>query len=173
MDWSNAQALSVCLALREICREAQFRFRAAATMTSSTALRMVLHTYAQQRYLFEDALQAEIRTLGGDRETLPAETRGSFAVNVLGQDSNQDAILAYCERGEALSIQDYLRAREAVLPPRVQRLVDYQLGRMTAAKARFRALRGLELGVDGNGGMDMPRHQMPPGREAVGQLTNV
>ncbi|MEO5657146.1 MAG: hypothetical protein ABIO65_06475 [Nitrospiria bacterium] len=150
-------------------------------MTRSTALRMVLDTYAQQRLLFEDALQEEIRTLRDDRTMPPTEARSSFAVNVLGQGSSQDEILAYCERGEELSIQEYLRVGDANLPPRVRRLIEYQLGRMAAAKARFRALRGLETGTDEesdlirrrNGDMDMPRHDMPPGREACGQLLHV
>lgn len=170
---------TVCNALIETCRDAEGGFRSAAQMTESTALRMVFQTYVQQRELFEDALQEELRRMDKG-PTIPASVhRGWLEIKTLREGASVDSILTACAYGEEMSMKNYEEALQSGLPPDLHRLVESQYRRIAAARHRLCSLHGVRptsRQVHGMGDVDdrgLSRHEGRPDGNGIKELTAV
>ncbi|HEY0080536.1 MAG TPA: PA2169 family four-helix-bundle protein [Pyrinomonadaceae bacterium] len=140
----NDGAISTLNNLIETCRDGQNGFQTAAEGVGNSDLKMLFHTYAQQRAQFLGELQDEVRRLGGE-----AETSGSIAASlhrgwiniksaVTGEDEN--AVISECERGEDAAVSNYRAALDADLPANVRAIVERQYTHVKEAHDRIRSL---------------------------------
>lgn len=129
--------------LIETCKDGQNGFRAAAERASGKELKRFFRYYASQRARFAAELQEEVHRHGAmppkGGTVAGALHRGWLHVKsaVLGADEAE--LLAECERGEAVAIQNYEAASHEVLPPDLQTLIANQYKAVKRTRDRLRA----------------------------------
>jgi uncharacterized protein (TIGR02284 family) len=130
--------------LIETCKDGQNGFKTAADGVKNSELKMLFHTYSQQRAQFAAELQAEVRRLGGDPEQTGSVAatlhRGWIDIKsaVTGEDEN--AVISECERGEDSAVKNYKDALDENLPADVRAIVERQYAQVQEAHDRLRAL---------------------------------
>jgi uncharacterized protein (TIGR02284 family) len=132
--------------LIETLKDGQEGFKQAAEGVSDAKLKSLFRDYSDQRSRFVTALQSEARRHG---ETEP-ETKSSVTgalhrgwINLKSAITRGDehAILAECERGEDLAVEEYKKALDDGLSPSTQELVSRQFAEIKAAHDRIKSLR--------------------------------
>lgn len=132
--------------LIETLKDGQEGFKQAAEGVSDAKLKSLFRDYSDQRSRFVTALQSEARRHG---ETEP-ETKSSVTgalhrgwINLKSAITRGDehAILAECERGEDLAVEEYKKALDNGLSPSTQELVSRQFAEIKAAHDRIKSLR--------------------------------
>jgi uncharacterized protein (TIGR02284 family) len=132
--------------LIETLKDGQAGFKQAAEGVSDAKLKSLFRDYSDQRSRFVTALQSEARRHG---ETEP-ETKSSVTgalhrgwINLKSAITRGDehAILAECERGEDLAVEEYKKALDDGLSPSTQELVSRQFAEIKAAHDRIKSLR--------------------------------
>jgi len=112
------------------CCDAYEGYRTAAQRVLAPDLRRQLDGYALERGEFVEELAQAIRRAGGDAET-HGTIRGALHrgwMQLTG--ASDEAVLAECLRGEAMSLRAYRAASVDSLPPETKRLVERQLNRI-------------------------------------------
>ena len=130
----------------ETLKDGQEGFKQAAESVSNPQLKSLFRDYSQQRSRFATALQGEARHQGEtDPETSSSATgalhRGWINLKSAITGGDEHAILAECERGEDLAVEEYKKALEDGLTPTAQELVSRQFAEIKAAHDRIKGLR--------------------------------
>lgn len=125
--------------------DAKEGFKLAAEDAKDLELKELFSTYSRQRDEFAQALQAEVRTLGGklrEHGTLGgALHRGWINIKTAIASRDNHAVLAECERGEDAALKAYGDAAASNLAGTARDLVERQLAAVQEAHNRVRALR--------------------------------
>ena len=141
---SNEEVISTLNNLIETCRDGQNGFQTAAEGVERSELKMLFHTYSQQRARFVGELQDEVRRLGGDPEDTGSVAatlhRGWIDIKSVVTGKDDGAILSECERGEDVAVANYRAALNADLPANVRSVVERQFGEVKEAHDRVRSL---------------------------------
>jgi uncharacterized protein (TIGR02284 family) len=144
MAIDKTDVISTLNNLIETCKDGQNGFQTAAEGVKNSELKMLFHTYSQQRAQFAGELQEEVRRLGGDPEKTGSVAatlhRGWIDIKsaVTGEDEN--AVISECERGEDSAVKNYQDAINAGLPGDVRSIVERQYTQVKEAHDRIRAL---------------------------------
>ncbi|HEX8188390.1 MAG TPA: PA2169 family four-helix-bundle protein [Pyrinomonadaceae bacterium] len=135
---SDAEVISTLNGLIETCRDGQEGFRAAAEGVRSAELRELFHGYARQRAGFAGELQDEVRRLGGEPErtgSLAASLhRGWMGLRAALDGADDRAVVAECERGEAVALEAYRAALGGDMPANVRAMVERQFAEVKEAR---------------------------------------
>jgi uncharacterized protein (TIGR02284 family) len=135
---SDAEVISTLNGLIETCRDGQEGFRAAAEGVRGAELRELFHGYARQRAGFAGELQDEVRRLGGEPErtgSLAASLhRGWMGLRAALEGADDRAVVAECERGEAVALEAYRAALGADMPANVRAMVERQFAEVKEAR---------------------------------------
>ena len=130
--------------LVETCRDGENGFRAAAEGVKTADLKVLFKSYADQRALFANELQAEVHRLGGtpeERGSLTASLhRGWMNIKSIVTGGSDEAIVAECERGEDSAVENYQRVLKQNLPPNVLPVVKHQFTEIKKSHDRIRDL---------------------------------
>lgn len=130
--------------LLQTCRDGEEGFRLAAEHVEDEHLRILFNSYCEQRTQLARELRKELSRLGAapdDSGSVSAALhRGWMSIkdSITGQDDA--AILAECERGEDVALEQYRKALECDLPSDVRRVVSRQHAAVGAAHERIREL---------------------------------
>ncbi len=144
MATETKQIISTLNKLIETCKDGQQGFREAAENVKNPQFKSLFDSYSRQRAQFVADLQAEVRRLGGD-----ADNAGSAGgalhrgwINIKGKLTGEDegAIVAECERGEDVAVENYEEALEEALTDDVRSIVERQYMQVKEAHDRIRAL---------------------------------
>lgn len=131
--------------LIETCRDGENGFQTAAEGITDAAMKGAFHQYAQQRNQFAEELQSEVRMLGSDPQTTGSVAgalhRGWINIKAAVTGKDEHNILEECERGEDSAKRNYLEALEAILPPKVQHLINRQYQDVIKAHDTIRSWR--------------------------------
>ena len=145
MATDNDTVISTLNNLIETCKDGQQGFQAAAEGVKNGELKMLFHTYSQQRAAFAVELQGEVRRLGGDPEqtgSLAATVhRGWINIKSAVTGEDEAAVISECERGEDSAVKNYQDAlNDEQLPADLRAIVERQLTQVREAHDRIRAL---------------------------------
>lgn len=148
----NDDVISTLNNLIETCRDGQNGFQTAAGGVTRGDLKQLFHEFSQQRAQFVGELQDEVRRLGGDPETTGSVAaslhRGWINIKSAVTGSDDNAVLAECERGEDSAVRNYQEALESELPANVRSVVERQFRQVKQAHDRVRSLeRATEAGA--------------------------
>lgn len=151
----NDNVISVLNNLIETCKDGQTGFQTAAEGITRSDVKSLLHQYSQQRAGFAGELQAEVRRLGGDPEKTGSVAatlhRGWINIKSAVTGSDENAVIAECERGEDSAVANYKDAlADKNLPADVRSIVERQSAQVKEAHDRIRNLeRATETGGGG------------------------
>jgi len=139
----NRMELIECLNdLIETCRDGDVGFQTAAAHVQDPALKKLFSEYSIQRAQFASELESEVRQLGGtpaSRGSVSASFhRGWMNIKSIVTGGNDDAIVAECERGEDVAIENYQRVMKNNLPPNVLPVVKHQFTEIKRSHDRIR-----------------------------------
>ncbi len=141
---SNDNVISTLNNLIETLKDGENGFRTAADGVTSAQVKTLFHTYSQQRAQFAAELQSEVRRLGGDPEKTGSVAatlhRGWINIKSTVTGSNENAVLAECERGEDSAVSNYQDALKENLPADVKAIVEKQYTQVKEAHDRVRNL---------------------------------
>ncbi|MEJ7711423.1 MAG: PA2169 family four-helix-bundle protein [Pyrinomonadaceae bacterium] len=141
---SNDDVISTLNNLIETLKDGENGFRTAADGVTSAQVKTLFHTFSQQRAQFAAELQSEVRRLGGDPEKTGSVAatlhRGWINIKSTVTGSNENAVLAECERGEDSAISNYQDALKETLPADVKAIVEKQYTQVKEAHDRIRNL---------------------------------
>lgn len=130
--------------LLETCRDGEEGFRLAAEHVEDEHLRTLFTSYCEQRSQLARELRKEISKLGGTADDTGSVSaalhRGWMNLKEAITGHDDAAILAECERGEDVAIDQYRKALECDLPADVRRVVNRQHAAVAAAHDRIREL---------------------------------
>jgi uncharacterized protein (TIGR02284 family) len=130
--------------LIETCFDGANGFRTAAEGVSEDRLKALFSDYSRQRQQLAAELQTEVTRLGGE----PTES-GSMAgaahrgwINIKAAVTGKDdtAILAECERGEDVAVDEYEKALQSQMSEDTAQIVRRQYATVKAAHDRVREL---------------------------------
>lgn len=145
MAMTYDDAISTLNNLIETCRDGQNGFQTAAEGVENSEYKRLFEQYAQQRAQFVGELQGEVRSLGGDPETMgsvaAALHRGWINIKSVVTGKDEHSILEECERGEDSAVRNYQDALGQPLPADAQALVRRQYQAVQEAHNRVRSLR--------------------------------
>jgi len=131
--------------LIETCKNGENGFRTAAENVKTPDLRNLFNAYSAQRALFVTELQTLVQRLGGQPQeagSLAATLhRGWINLRSLVTGADEAAIVAECERGEDIAVQDYEDALNGELPAEVRTVVQRQSTQVKEAHDRVHALQ--------------------------------
>src|SRR5262249_25671385 len=126
----HEQTINTLNALVESCKDGQQGYRVAAGHVERKQLKRLFRSYASQRAEFAAELQAEVRHLAGARKrggsVLAALSRGWVNIRSALLGEPESAVLAECERSEALAMKQYEAATSENLPLGLQGLLARQ-----------------------------------------------
>lgn len=148
----NDNVISVLNNLIETCKDGQTGFQTAAEGITRSDVKSLFHQYSQQRAGFAGELQNEVRTLGGDPEQTGSVAatlhRGWINIKSAVTGSDENAVIAECERGEDSAVANYKDAiADQTLPANVRSVVERQYAQVKEAHDRVRNLeRATETG---------------------------
>ena len=144
----NDNVISALNNLIETCKDGENGFRTAAEGLTNPAYQAKFREYASQRGDFARALQAEVRTLGGDPETSGSVSgslhRGWIDIKSVVTGKSDHAILAEAERGEDIAKAAYDAAQKETLPASAAALVRQQAGQVRQVHDAVRDARDME-----------------------------
>jgi uncharacterized protein (TIGR02284 family) len=147
MAASTKEFLSILNGLIETCKNGEEGFRQAAEGTKNEEYRQMYLDYSQQRAKFAQELQQIVSRLGGTPETsgsvAAAAHRGWINLKAAVTGNDEHAILAECERGEDVAVDDYQKALREDLPSDLRSTVENQFRQIQQAHNRIRSLRNL------------------------------
>ncbi len=151
----NDNVISVLNNLIETCKDGQTGFQTAAEGVKRSDLKTLFGQYSQQRAKFAGELQNEVLRLGGD----PTQTgsvaatlhRGWINIKSAVTGSDENAVIAECERGEDSAVANYKDAlADQKLPADVRSIVERQAAQVKESHDRIRNLeRATETGGGG------------------------
>jgi uncharacterized protein (TIGR02284 family) len=141
----NREELIECLNdLIETCRDGENGFLTAAEHVKDTELSRFFNQCSQQRAQFAAELHSEVRQLGGtpaERGSVSAAFhRGWMNIKSVVTGGSNNAIVAECERGEDVALENYERVLKQNLPPNVLPVVKHQYTEIKRAHDRIRDL---------------------------------
>jgi len=142
----NAQndLISVLNQLIGTCKDGEEGFRTAANSVKQNDLKVLFHSYSEQRAQFASELQAEVVQLGGQPETSGSLTgafhRGWTNLKAMVVGGDEGAIIAECERGEDAARDAYEEALRRELAADVHAILNRQFASVREAHDRIRAL---------------------------------
>ncbi len=148
----NDNVISVLNNLIETCKDGQTGFQTAAEGITRSDVKSLLYQYSQQRAQFAGELQNEVRRLGGDPEQTGSVAatlhRGWINIKSAVTGSDENAVIAECERGEDSAVANYKDAlADQKLPADVRSIVERQAAQVKEAHDRIRNLeRATETG---------------------------
>ncbi len=145
MSSNNDEAISVLNDLIETCKDGVNGFRTAADAVSNPRAKALFTSRAQVIEKASAELSAQVRQLGGDPEKTGsiagAVHRGWINIKSVVTGKDDDAIIAECERGEDVAVNNYESALEKDLPPQVRTMVEQQYRGAVANRDAMRALK--------------------------------
>lgn len=145
MSSNNDEAISVLNDLIETCKDGVNGFRTAADAVSNPRAKALFTSRAQVIEKASAELSAQVRQLGGDPEKTGsiagAVHRGWINIKSVVTGKDDDAIVAECERGEDVAVNNYESALEKDLPPQVHTMVEQQYRGAVANRDAMRALK--------------------------------
>ena len=148
----NDNVISVLNNLIETCKDGQTGFQTAAEGITRSDVKSLLYQYSQQRAQFAGELQNEVRRLGGDPEQTGSVAatlhRGWINIKSAVTGSDENAVIAECERGEDSAVANYKDAlADQKLPADVRSIVERQAAQVKEAHDRIHNLeRATETG---------------------------
>jgi uncharacterized protein (TIGR02284 family) len=141
---TNNELIKILNHLIEIGKDGANGYATAAGAVKTPELKQLFTSYAHQRALFATELQAEVQRLGGTPEqagTVAATLhRGWMNLKSLVTGHDEAALIAECDRSEAVAVKAYEEALKAPLPAEVKSVVQRQFEQVQEAHARIRAL---------------------------------
>lgn len=144
----NDNVISVLNNLIETCKDGENGFRTAADGLTDPTYQAKFREYASQRGDFARALQAEVRSVGGDPETSGSVGgslhRGWIDIKSVVTGKSDHAILAEAERGEDIAKAAYESALKENLPTSAAALVREQAPQVRAVHDAVRDARDRE-----------------------------
>lgn len=147
----NDNAVSVLNNLIETCKDGEQGFKSAAEALKSPAIKAKFVEYSAARGQIARALQAEVRTLGGDPEktgsTAGSLHRGWLDLKAVLTGHDDHAIVAEAERGEDVAKAAFEAALKESLPASAQTLVQQYAAQVRRAHDDVRAIRDREAAV--------------------------
>lgn len=124
------QSLDCLDSLIGVCEDGRAGYERAARLATSPALKSAFHRYAQQRAQFAGDLRNETRRLGGDPRhtgTLPgALHRMWFDMRTTLSATDDNAVVAECERGEDHAMEAYQLALGRPIDPLLRSMIGRQ-----------------------------------------------
>jgi uncharacterized protein (TIGR02284 family) len=131
--------------LIETCKDGENGFRECADNVKSESLKTLFNTYARHCAQSAAELQSEVRRLGGDPERTGSVSaslhRGWIDIKSALTGKDDDAVIAECERGEDVAIQNYQKALQETLPAEIRGLIERQYSGVKEHHDRVRALK--------------------------------
>ena len=152
----NDNVISVLNNLIETCKDGQNGFQTAAEGINRSDIKSLFYQYSQQRAQFAGELQNEVRRRGGDPEKTGSVAatlhRGWINIKSAVTGSDENAVLAECERGEDSAVANYKDALEDQnLPSDIRDVIERQYAQVQEAHDRVRNLeRATETGGSAN-----------------------
>lgn len=141
---TNDDTISTLNNLIETLKDGENGYRTAVDGVKNSQVKTLFGTYAQQRAQFAAELQNEVRRLGGDPEksgsVVATLHRGWINIKSTVTGSDENAVLAECERGEDSAVSNYRDALTQPLPADVKSVVENQFTQIQAAHDKIRNL---------------------------------
>ena len=145
MPIDNDGVISVLNGLIETSKDGANGFRTAAEAVTNAEVKRVFTTRVELIERAAAELQAEVRRLGGDPEQTGSVAaslhRGWINLKSAVTGKDDDAIIAECERGEDVAVNNYEDALGKDLPAHVRALVERQYQGTLQNRDRVRALK--------------------------------
>lgn len=139
--------------LARLCLAGASGFSTVAENVQNRGLKLLLQQYAQQRAEFAQALQAEIKRLGGEAKTgrnlLGVIHRGRIdimATLTIGAENVEKVALREAVIGEKAVLQAYQKALRKELPAETRKLLEAQQQQIQTVSAEVQKLRGSREG---------------------------
>jgi uncharacterized protein (TIGR02284 family) len=130
--------------LIETCFDGANGFRTAADGVSEDRLKALFTDFSRQREQLATELQSEVTRLGGQPSdsgsVAAAAHRGWINIKSVVTGKDDSAILAECERGEDVAVDEYEKALQAQMPEETALIVRRQYATVKAAHDRVREL---------------------------------
>ncbi len=153
-DMGNEEVISILNDLIQTCKDGQEGFREAAEGVERSDLRTFFNACSLERAGFAGELQTLVRDLGGDPEDegsfAGALHRGWIDLKAAVTGSDDEALLAECERGEDSAKSAYNKALKERLPENIRRVVDTQAIAVRDKHDRIKALRDFAIDHSGS-----------------------
>jgi uncharacterized protein (TIGR02284 family) len=138
---SEESVLAVLNRLVATCRDGEQGFRAAAESAAERGLKDLFARWSQQRADFAEALEAEMRRLGGvpsGATVAGALHRHWMILRSMVSAGDEQAILAEVDRGERAALAAYQDALAHGLPMTARGLVEQQFALIKQASYTVR-----------------------------------
>ena len=140
------EIISTINSLIETLKDGQEGFKQAAEAVKDSNLKSLFFEYSQQRSQFAGELQNEARSMGESDPEDSSSTPGAMHrawINLKSAVTSGDdhAILAECERGEDIAVNEYKEAMEEDLSSPIREIISRQYGDVQSAHDRIKSLR--------------------------------
>ena len=143
---SNEQVITTLNNLVQTCRDGQEGFQTAAEGVRSAELKELFYGYSRERASFAGELRDEVRRLGGEApeggSVGGALHRGWMGLRAVVTGTDDDAVIAECERGEDFALAEYRAALGIDLPAGVRSMVERQFAGVKKAHDHIDNLGG-------------------------------
>lgn len=143
---SNSELRSTLNALIQTCRDGQEGFLTAAENVQGDELKKLFNECSLQRSKFTGELQSLAHELGDSNPETSSSVTGTLhrgwinlKTAIVGRD--QHAILAECERGEDIAVEEYRKALELDLPANIREVIQQQQTQIQATHGQVKAWR--------------------------------
>ena len=132
--------------LIETLKDGQEGFKQAAEAVKDSNLKSLFFEYSQQRSRFAGELQSEAQSLGESEPEDSSSTAGAMHrawINLKSAITSGDdhSILAECERGEDVAVNEYKEALEEDISSPIREVISRQYNEVKSAHDRIKSLR--------------------------------
>jgi uncharacterized protein (TIGR02284 family) len=150
MNTTDQQSITVLNRLIRLGHDSESGFNIAAQSVSNRGLKALLKTYAQQRALFIQELEEEVRQLDGEPvaegSSMANMHRGWIVIKsamAIGHPNTENVILSEVRRGEEHALSIYGSVLEGDLPDHLRDLIERQADAIRAVHRQVKRMHGI------------------------------